>query len=201
MDYKTGLVLVGIVLTIVAALPYIRDIRQGKTKPHIITWLIWSLIAGIGSVVQIVGGAGIASLVLGVTALVNLIIFGLAIRNSDFSINLFDSTILFLALASIILWIITDNPHLAATLVTFAAMLGFIPTFKKSIAKPHQETSWLYLISGIKQFITIAALSAYNFLTLLLPICFLIANMSLVLLLKIRRKKLHGSPTLAEPVL
>jgi hypothetical protein len=37
------------VLTIVDAIPYLRDVLRGSTRPHRGTWLIWSVLASLSA--------------------------------------------------------------------------------------------------------------------------------------------------------
>jgi len=193
VELKTSLTLIGVAITIVVGVAYIRDVYRGKTKPHLVTWLIWSVLAGTGCIIQIIGGGGLGSMVLGVTALMNLVILGTAWRRSRHDITRFDKLVLGLAAIAVAAWLVTNNPRFSAILVTLTMLIGFIPTYKKSFRAPVQESISLFLWSGIKQFIGIAALSAYNLLTLLFPLALIFGNFSLVALLAIRRRQLKTS--------
>jgi hypothetical protein len=201
VDFKDVLSVVGVLLSVGAAVPYIRDILKHKTKPHPITWLIWSLLATSGAVVQWVGGGGAASLVLGSTGLMNVVILILALRQAKFKATRFDTLILSMAIASLVAGRIAGSPDLTAVLLTSTMMLGFIPTYRKSIAEPHHETMSLYFLSGIKQIIGITALSAYNMATLVFPAAVAAANLGLVTLLMMRRRLLRVKRIQEGPIL
>ena len=49
MTLQTVLIILSSVLTGVAALPYLRDVLQGKTKPRVVTWLVWTVLSGIAA--------------------------------------------------------------------------------------------------------------------------------------------------------
>lgn len=51
---------VAIALTIMAFWPYIRSIHQGKTKPHVFSWIIWGSTTFVVFLAQLAdaGGAG-----------------------------------------------------------------------------------------------------------------------------------------------
>lgn len=188
MDFKDLLTITGVVLSIVAPFPYIRDILRHKTKPHPITWLIWTLLAGSAALVQWISGGGLASLVLAFTALMNVVILVLSVRQTAFKASSFDKIILVLAISSLLAGRLTGSPDLTAVLLTFTMFMGYIPTFRKSIATPQHETISLYVLSGIKQLVGIIALSAYNIATLLFPAVLVLANFGLVVLLITRRR-------------
>ena len=58
--YKELLSAAAIALTFVAFLPYIRSIKQGVTKPHVFSWVIWGSTTFIVFLAQLAdkGGAG-----------------------------------------------------------------------------------------------------------------------------------------------
>lgn len=188
MDIKTGLAFIGVAITVLAPLSYIRDIIRGKTKPHIITWLIWSILVGLAFAVQVAGGGGIGSLVLGFTALMNLVILGFSLRLSRDLVTRFDIVVLMLALLTLVPWHITDDPLISIIFITIIQTVGFIPTYKKSFNSPRQETLSLYTLSAVKQAIGIMALSTYNVLTLLFPFAVLCANIGLVAVILNRKR-------------
>ncbi len=50
------LILAGI-LEASTAIPYIRDIRKGRTKPAIVSWITWMVLSGIAGTAAFVEGA------------------------------------------------------------------------------------------------------------------------------------------------
>ncbi|HWY98863.1 MAG TPA: hypothetical protein VNY36_07255, partial [Bacteroidia bacterium] len=65
IDYKT---VCGIIASLIGTgcfIPYIKDIYKKKTKPHIYTWLIWTILQVTGVIAMLKNGAGIGVLALG----------------------------------------------------------------------------------------------------------------------------------------
>ncbi len=91
---------------------------------------------------------------------------------------------------SLLVWIFAHQADAAIILVTTADMLGFVPTVRKSWAKPYQETLFLYALTAFRFALAIYALQHYNLVTLLYPLTWMIANASFSLFLIIRRKQL-----------
>ncbi len=187
MDIKILLTTLGVIITIGAALPYIRDIRRGTTKPSVTTWLIWSLLAGTGSVIQLIGGGSYGSLVLATTAFMNVVILMFTLSKPRSKVSRFDLTLLGLAILTLVAWRITQNPTVSVILITLIMIMGYIPTYRKSLHAPQHETVSLFFWSAVKQIVGITALSAYNLLTLLFPVVLVFANTGLVLVIKRRR--------------
>jgi len=80
------------------------------------------------------------------------------------------------ALAALALWAITHDPLWAVILVTIADILGFVPTFRKSITKPYEETLSTYILGGVKWMFSIAALTTFSPTTMLYPLALASGN-------------------------
>ncbi len=46
---KEVFLILGAVLAVFCTLPYIIDIVKGKTRPNIVTWIVWTLLISIGT--------------------------------------------------------------------------------------------------------------------------------------------------------
>jgi hypothetical protein len=89
-NYKVILGLVAVIIAIVSYIPYFRDIFVGKTKPHLFTWLVWTLLSAIAFFGQIFNQGGAGAWVTGVIAIVSGIIFILAIFTGEKEITFSD---------------------------------------------------------------------------------------------------------------
>jgi len=95
---------------------------------------------------------------------------------------------LFLALASIFLWLVINQPIWSAILVVLTDILGFGPTLRKSWNKPHSETLFTWWVAAFRHSFGTFALEKFNFLTLLYPIAWSATNLIFCIILLIRRK-------------
>ena len=68
-----------IVLSLVGYLPYIRDIRKKKTKPHAFSWIIWTLVTFIIGFAQLAAGSGWGAVHNLVTGFVGLVMLRIAL--------------------------------------------------------------------------------------------------------------------------
>ena len=187
---KEALVVVGVVITFIAYIPYFRDIFDGKTKPHAFTWLIWSLLTAIAFSAQVSDGGGIGSVILGITAVISFIIFLIALKVGKKNIVKVDWIFLFGSLLALVIWFLTEDPFWSVILITIIDAVAFAPTFRKAYIDPYTETLSTFLLSAIKFIFAIAALEAYTTVTVLYPLSLVFANGLFVLLLIIRRKQL-----------
>ena len=190
LEQKAILGTIAIIVAVVSYLPYFRDIFAGKTKPHAFTWLVWAVLNGIAFAGQIHDKGGAGTWAVGFTTLATFSIFLMALVKGEKDIRRFDWLCLGSAVLSLIPWIITNEPLLSVILITIIDIFGFLPTVRKSIRKPHQETLTTYALSTLKYGLVVVALQNYTLVTVLFPLSIAILNGLFVLLLLIRRRQI-----------
>lgn len=188
LNIKTIAGVVAIALTFIAYTPYVLDLLKGKTKPHIFSWFIWSIVTSIIYALQVSAGAGLGSLVTLAVAVISFFIFVLGFRNGNKNIKKVDVGFLVLAVLAIPLWLVVKQPVLSIILLSTIDMLGFAPTVRKSWDDPYSETLSLYAITTFRHALSIIALEHYNIVTLLFPSTWIIANALFSVMLMVRRK-------------
>lgn len=171
---------------------YIYDILKGKTKPHLFTWLTWSLIMGLAATIAFSKGAMASSLVIGNGSLMCLLISGLSLKYGEKQITRADRIMFFSALAILPVWVLTQNALIAAVLATIIDVCGYGPTFRKSWGKPQEENLKTFSISVLNSFLSVMAVSPYSLTTGLYPTMIFVMNVSLVAMLIVRRYQTKG---------
>jgi hypothetical protein len=159
---------------------YIRNILRGYTKPHMLSWLIWSLLAAVVFLAQVDGGAGAGSWITGLTAVAAFIIFVLALRYGRSANSFFDWLCLAAAVAAIAIYLGHAGPWLAVVIASSVFVLGLIPTLVKAYRRPREETAMTFWLNGLKFLLAIAALESLSLLTVLYPLTLVIFNWLLV---------------------
>ena len=187
--YKPTLALIAAVISVLSFIPYFRDILRGANKPHAFSWLVWSFLTAIGFAAQVVGGAGAGAWATGITAFFCFIITGLAFKKGEKNITRGDWICLLAALAAIPLWLLTKGPLLSVILISIIDLIGFIPTIRKTLKKPHEETLSVYAISTVKFALAILALEHYSLVTWLYPTCLATQNAVFVGVIWVRRRR------------
>jgi len=188
MDWGTIIGLIAVIVSTIGYLPYIINVFLAKTKPHAFSWLIWAVLTGISSVVQLTEGAGPGAWVTIATSISTGFIFVLSFKYGTHDIKRFDWIILFSAFVAIIPWVITRDPLLSIILVTFIQVSGFLPTARKVYKHPHEETAVTFVANGAKFYLGIFALSAFSIETVFFPLIAGSANIALVVLIIARRR-------------
>ncbi|MBT3367100.1 MAG: hypothetical protein HN472_14940 [Nitrospina sp.] len=168
--YKQLLGAIAIGLTIIAYFPYIRSIIQGKTRPHVFSWVIWGTSTSIVFLAQLADKGGAGAWVIGVSGVISIYVAILAyIKRSDSTITRMDWLFFILAMASLPLWYLTSDPLWAVVLLTTVDVLGFGPTFRRAYARPFDEQLMFFVIMIARNFIVVLALENYSLTTVLFP--------------------------------
>ena len=149
----------GAAFAVVSLVPYLVSILSGRTKPHIFTWILWTLLTWITWAIQYADGAGAGAWATLVTAILSIVIVALSFKNGHKDITRGDWISFIVGLLSIPLWILTKDPTLSAVLVTFIDIVAFFPTLRKAWHFPREELAFLYVISMIKHGFSLLALS------------------------------------------
>lgn len=195
MDYKVALAIISIIMTLVGYFYYFRDVFAHKTKPHAYSWLVWGLLTAIAFAGQLHDNGGPGSYVTGVTAAISLVIFFLAAKQGEKNVTRSDRINLAAALLAIIPWLLTNDPLISVILITLIDFLGFLPTIRKSYAKPYEETLIAYVLAGLKFVLAIMALETYTVTTWLYPASLVAANLLFSVMLIVRRRQVASEST------
>ena len=190
MDLKILFSILWILLSLGAFFHYYYSILQWKTKPHIYTWLIFSLSLGTAYIIQLQNGGGYGSYVTLVEFLWCLVVLLLGSKYGEKNISTSDTLCLVLALLALFLYLNFRLAVISTMLVITIDILAIIPTYRKSYMKPYEETIVLYLISAWIYVFAIMWLATYEFATFWYPLAIMVTDIIFVLFILIRRKQL-----------
>lgn len=187
---KETLGLIAAILAVVSHAPYIKDILHSRTRPHVFSWVIWSIVTLLVFFGQLQEGAGPGAWTTGITGLTTILIAFLAFKQGSKDITKSDVIFFSAALATLIPWKLTNNPTISIILLTLIDILAFIPTLRKTIKDPSSETFLTYFLNLFRHGLSIPALATYNLATVLFPAVMLLLNGTMVsVILKSRVKK------------
>lgn len=189
VDYKAIIGAFAVALTFIGYFPYVRDIFNKKTRPHVFSWLIWTVVTGILYALQVSAGAGPGSWANLSVFVILLFIFFLSLPAGRRDIKKIDIVFLVIALLVLPLWLLTKQPVLSVILLTSIDLLAFLPTVRKSWNDPHSETLSFYLIIALWNFFSFLAMAEYNLVTYLSPVVWVVADVSFAVMLFVRRKR------------
>jgi len=188
---KEVLSAVGIVLTFVIFVPYIRSIQRGQTKPHVFSWIVWALGTFVVFLAQLADGGGLGAWPIGVSGLITGYVALLSYRKrTDRTVTTMDWVFFTTALAALPCWFLTSNPLWAVVILTGVDLAGFGPTFRSAYFRPHDELVGFYSFAALRNLIVILALEHYSLTTVLFPAAVGIACCIFVAMVTYRRQVL-----------
>jgi hypothetical protein len=190
LELKTIFGLLAVVLTFVGYIPYIVDTIKGKTKPHLYSWFLWSLVTFIIFALQVLGNAGAGAFVTLATAILCLVEFILGFRSGERDITTFDTVMFVISLIAIAIWVFAKQPMISNLLIITINTFAVVPTIRKSWHKPESETLFSWIMAGTRNVLGILALDQFSLLTWLYPVSSLITNVLFSAMLIVRRKQL-----------
>jgi hypothetical protein len=188
MDIKLFLAIIASIITVLAYIPYFKDVFKGKTKPHIYTWIVWAITQGTASAAIIYGGGNFGAISTTIGTLLVIVICLLSIKYGTKHITRNDTIVLIFALLAIVVWWMLDSPLLAVIMITLIDGLGYLPTFRKTYKEPNSETLSFWVAMTVVTVITIIANAEYNILTVAYLTVLAIANTAEAIIIIWRRK-------------
>lgn len=129
---------------------YIREIFLGHVRPQRATWFIWATVSILLLVGLIANGEREMIWVPWAYALGSSIIFLISLKRGMGGWSKLDLACISCAAASLVVWKIMGTPQLPIFINLFADLMGFLPTYKKSIINPLSERNpgWIFFTLG-----------------------------------------------------
>lgn len=174
-------------ISLVAYLPYIYSIFQGKTKPSRSSWWIWSLVGLVILLSYYSAGARNTIWVPAVFFVCPLIVAILSIKygaNSKF--DWLDIISIVLTTSSLIIWSFFRLAIITLSFNIFLDFIGFLPTFRKSYHEPSSENKFTWILFFLGSILNLIALEKYSFSIGLYPIYMFVMDLIMISLLFIK---------------
>jgi len=189
MNFYETTALIGATGYALGSVTYIRAVMQGKTRPHIFSWLLWGLVVFIGAAIQISQGSWPTALFLGLEGVVSFSVFILGFRQGDLDITRSDWAAFIAALLAIPVWLVTKEPLWAAILITGINIVATYPTYRKAWYKPQEENAFSFSFFTTVGILRLLSVSPFTLVTALYPACSLLLCGGLVALILLRKRK------------
>jgi hypothetical protein len=183
-----------VVLAFISYVPYFRDVLKKRTRPHVFSWLAWTVTMVIASVAQISDGAGPGAWATVASAILDAVILVLALRFGDFDITRLDWVSLAGCALAGVAWALTNDALTAVVLICLVDLFAYMPTMRKSWNKPHEETLSNYALAVVKHGLSMTALLNFSLVTVLYPAVLVLLNVLISIELWGRRRLLHLHP-------
>ncbi len=132
-------IILAILITVVAAIPYLVEIANGNVKPRLATWFVWSLLSFISASASFINHQIPAAAFALATGFEAEWVVLLGLRNGDRSVSALDAGCLIGALGCVCILFIANDPVLTVFIAVLVQFIGTIPTFVHSWARPYEE--------------------------------------------------------------
>ena len=152
--------------------PYVLDIKNKKVRPHILSWVGWGFVTGLGAWAMLSEGFtwGFA-----IVAANSIDCFAIAIYSNFKKVGVWKSSgydywLFILGSIGLILWQISSNPDLAIVFVILADLSFGIPTLIKVYKKPYSETIFPWTMAVLAGLSSLIAISYISFTEVAYPV-------------------------------
>ncbi len=165
------------------AIPYVRDVHRGSTRPHRGTWLIWSVLAIIAFLSQRADGATWSLVMVAGQAVLTSVIFVLPTRRREGGVSPGELVMIGLAGAGVAGWLIPDEPVVATACVVAADLIGVALMVPKTWRDPASETLITFVLGGLAGALAAGAVGELDASLLLYPVYYCVGNAAIALLI------------------
>lgn len=183
----------------VDAVPYIRDVLRGTTRPHRGTWCIWSLLAVMALLSQLASGAEWSLLMLGIQAASVMVVFILSITRGVGGLGRWDVALIALAAFGLVGWLMSSQPIVATACVVVADVAGVLLMLPKTWRDPRSETASSFSLAAASGALGAAAVGSLDPFLLIYPAYFAIINGATAGIILVRRRMTARPATRGRP--
>ena len=177
------------IVTLVAVVPYVRDMFAHKTKPQRTSFLIWALLGLIAFFSQLADEASWSLLLPLADATAVLIIFLLSINYGVGGFNREDKAALLFSAVGLLLWYLTDEPLFALIITILIDASATALTIHKTYRNPHTETFISWLLASVAGITAMLAVGDLDLSLLIYPIYIFLSNGIVALLILAGKNK------------
>lgn len=178
-------------LAVGAAVPYVIDIlRSDEPKQKVVTWVIWTILTGVGCVASFADGQiPSALLTLVMTLQTGTIAVLLLVKGASRRLESLDRWCLVGAMVGLVLWPIFNSPAVTIVAMITIDIIGAVPTLKHSWQKPHEEKGVTFLLTGVAGFIALCVAGSWQISAVAYPLYLLLLYATLTSFIAIRSSR------------
>jgi hypothetical protein len=180
--------LVGVGTTV----PYVVDTVRGSTCPHRGTWLIWAVLAVVVCVSQRADGASWSLAMVIVQAVMNGVVFALAVRLGTGGVSAAELALVALAGAGVAGWLVAEDPLVGTASIVAADLLAVGLMLPKTWRDPDSETLSTFAFASVGGAIAAASVGGLELGLLLYPAYYCVVNGAIALVNRRRRASSAG---------
>ena len=158
-------------LSLLAYIPYIRDLLRGRTQPQRASWLIWTVLCAIAFSAQAASGATHSLWFIGAQLLGTSTVLAFAMfKGRGAYLSMMDVRVLCVAAGGLVLWQVTNMPAFALAIVIGISALGGLLTVCKCLQDPASETCTTWVLSMAAAALSLLSIPQGDVTTLAYPL-------------------------------
>lgn len=159
------LVYLGLVISLIGQIFYLRSIVLGLAKPNLVSHFIWMLAPFIGFFFQIKAGAGLSALAIFMAGFASLlvIVVSLLSKHAYWKLEKFDFICGGFSVLAIVLYVITQNLGVSILFAIIGDALAYIPTITKDWKFPETDTASIYMTGIASNFLALLTIKSWDF--------------------------------------
>ena len=176
---------------LIGGIPYIKDIYYKKVRPHVLSWLGWAFITGLGASAMYAEGSTWLALIVAANTVtcLSIALFSIVRNVAIFQTFKWDWVFFGLGILGLILWLTLDMPILALVCAILADFCFGVPTIVKTYKEPGSETPFAWIMATISGFLSLFAIQVFAFYEIAYPLyLFLFDGLVLLLVLKVIKR-------------
>lgn len=189
---KSFLLVLSLIVTIAAVIPYIRDILKGSTKPNIASWITWTLLFIVATIAEIAAHEYRTALFTASITIETALVVILGFKYGYAKYTKFDAACQIGALSGFLVWWLFNNPLAAVILVVVIDFIAALPTIEHSWFNPNEETWITFAFSGLGGFLALLAITSYNWTSLMYPVYIVLINILITTVILSRKQVLYS---------
>ncbi|MEI7539212.1 MAG: hypothetical protein WCJ36_00365 [Candidatus Saccharibacteria bacterium] len=174
----------------VCFLPYFIDMVKGKTKPRVVSWFIWSVLAAIACIAALIDGHYPTAIFLLLSSLAPMavVVFGWRL-GGDRSIEWLDIICLLGALIGVVLLVIFNSPAFAVIITIIIDLIGGVPTLVHAWRRPNEETWLEFALAGVAALCMLLVVNSWEVTAFVYPLYLLLINLGVMSIILFRKKR------------
>jgi hypothetical protein len=186
-------------LILIATTPaYLRHSLSGPTRPHPLSWGIWTGLGILGAVSTTVAGGGASVIALYTAATLTLLVFVVALRQHDWRISRSEYWPILPAAAGLIVWIVSQDPLAATIGVVVADSSAGWPTLRKTWRAPRSEPPLVWATDAFAFLLGCLSVSSFTLAAMLYPVYLTLTCALIALVAWLRRGQVTAPQASAE---
>ncbi len=170
-------------LTLGGYVPYTIGILQHKTRPNRVTWWIWLCVGVLVlTTYHSLGSTAALGMAMG-SVIGQAVVAGLSIKYGTGGTTNFDRACLLSALGIAVLWFLTSSAFLPYLLTLSLDVVGWLPTFRKSLRDPGSENLAAWSLWNLSQIVSLLNVQQWTISNALYPLVYFVTNCALIAVL------------------